>query len=300
MTNTLLEEIKLRKFIRKVIMIREEKILQERKKIMLEEKNLRKVIRHLLTEAEVDTDTEPVPYKSTAINFVNTVFGTVLKPIKTGLRTLTDGGEERVSYRDHIYQSLYDLFRTLSSVENAGESPKGGEALAEEKININIEDDDVEGDELAPDVEDPDAPDEKPTKEDEEEAEFKKFAIQGKDATGARVAFDTISNSNIEDTIQKYHRMLGDDEKRKQFEQYFMYNLDLFMIKYEKQLAGGLGQDPTFTEPVIPKPEGAVVREPAGAEEAGAPAEVGGEEAPPEEGEETLAPPPADEELPEL
>ena len=288
MTNSLLEEIKLRKFIRKVIMLREEKILQERKKVVLEEQHLRKVIRHLLTEAEVDTDTEPVPYKSTAINFVNTVFGTVLKPIKTGLRTLTDGGEERVSYRDHIYQSLYDLFRTLSSVENAGETPKDTEALAEQSINIDIKDDEEETDELAPDVDDPDEPEEKPSKEDEEEQEFKKFAIQGKDATGARVAFDTISNSNIEDTIQKYHRMLGDDEKRKQFEQYFMYNLDLFMIKYEKQLAGGLGQDPTFTEPVIPKPEGAIVREPAGAE---------GEEAPAAD---TMAPAPADEELPEL
>ena len=83
--------------------------------------------------------------------------------------------------------------------------------------------------------------------------------------------------------------MLGDDEKRKQFEQYFMYNLDLFMIKYEKQLAGGLGQEPTFTEPVIPKPEGAIIRDPADTEEA-VPA---GEE-------DTIAPAPADEELPEL
>ena len=289
MKNMLLEEIKLRKFIRKVIMLRKNNILQERKKMMLEEESVRKIIRHLLSEAEVDTDTEPVPYKSTAINFVNTVFGTVLKPIKTGLRTLTDGGEERVSYRDHIYQSLYDLFRTLSSVENAGETPKADQALAEQRIDINIEDDDAEADELMPDIEDPDEPEEKMSKEEEEEGEFKKFAIQGKDATGARVAFDTITNSNIEDTIQKYHRMLGDDEKRKQFEQYFMYNLDLFMIKYEKQLAGGLGQEPTFTEPVIPKPEGAVVREPAGAEEAT-----------PEGGEDTLAPAPADEELPEL
>ena len=50
MTNNLLEEIKLRRLIRKVIILREEKILQERKEIMLEERGLRKVIRHLLTE----------------------------------------------------------------------------------------------------------------------------------------------------------------------------------------------------------------------------------------------------------
>ncbi len=291
MTNMLLEEIKLRRFIRKVIMLRKEKVLQEHKKTMLQEQNLRKVIRHLLMEAEVDTDTEPVPYKTTAANFVNKVFGTILKPIKTGLRTLVDGPEERLSYRDHIYQSLYDFFRTLSTVESAGEQPK--EDLQEQDIVLDIEtDDDEAADELAPDIEDPEEPEQKMSKEDEEEQMFKKFAIQGKDATGARVAFETIQTSNIEDTIQKYHRMLGDDVKRKQFEEYLMYNLDLFMIKYEKQLAPTVGQEPAFTEPVIPKPEGAVVRqdtdEPFAGEEEDVPAP------------DTVAGSPADEELPEI
>ena len=291
MTNMLLEEIKLRRFIRKVIMLRKEKVLQEHKKTMLQEQNLRKVIRHLLMEAEVDTDTEPVPYKTTAANFVNKVFGTILKPIKTGLRTLVDGPEERLSYRDHIYQSLYDFFRTLSTVESAGEQPK--EDLQEQDIVLDIEtDDDEAADELAPDIEDPEEPEQKMSKEDEEEQMFKKFAIQGKDATGARVAFETIQTSNIEDTIQKYHRMLGDDVKRKQFEEYLMYNLDLFMIKYEKQLAPTVGQEPAFTEPVIPKPEGAVVRqdtdEPFAGEEEDVPVP------------DTVAGSPADEELPEI
>lgn len=290
--NDLLQEIQLRKFIRKVIMLRKEKVLQEQKKVLLEEQNLRKVIRHLLMEAEVDTDTEPVPYKTTAANFVNKVFGTILKPIKTGLRTLVDGSEERLSYRDHIYQSLYDFFRTLSTVESAGEGPK--QSLQEQDIVLDIEGDEEgeEADELAPDIEDPDEPEEKVSKEDEEEDAFKKFAIQGKDATGARVAFETIQTSNIEDTIQKYHRMLGDDTKRKQFEEYLMYNLDLFMIKYEKQLAPTVGQEPAFTEPVIPKPEDAVVRqdtdEPFAGEEAEQPIP------------DTVDAPPADEELPEL
>jgi len=287
MTNNLLEEIKLRKFIRKVIRVREEKILQERKKIMFEEKGLRKVIRHLLLEAEVDADTEPVPYKTTALNSLQDTFAVILEPLKKTLRTLTDGGEERISYRDHIYASMYDLFRSLSAIENAGEAPKTG-VVAEEKITVNVEDAPEEG--LEPDVEDPDEPEEKLSKDEESEEEFKTFAITGKDATGARFAHKVINNSNIEDTIQSIHRMLGDDNKRKQYEEYFMYNLDLFMIKWEKKLAGDLGQEPTFTEPVIPRPEGAVVREPAGEETPGMEAPAG----------ETMAPAPADEELPEI
>jgi hypothetical protein len=287
MTDNLLEEIKLRKFIRKVIRIREKKILRERKKIMLEEQDLRKVVRHLLFEAEVDADTEPAPYQTTALNSVWEVFSNVLSPIKKTLRTLTDGGEERTSYRDHIYSSFYDLFRSLGVIQQAGESEAPG-VMAEEKISINVKDEPEE--KFEPDVEDPDEPTAKPSKEEEAEEEFKKFAITGKDATGARFAHKLLNNSNIENTLQEFHRNLGDANKRKQFEEYFMYNLDLFMIKYEKQLAGDLGQEPTFTEPVIPKPEGAVVRDPEGPAVAGEPTEPA----------ETVGAPVADEELPEL
>jgi hypothetical protein len=283
MENSLLEEIKLRRFVRKVIRLREKKILEEQSKVVLEEQNLRKVIRHLLLEAEVDTDTEPVPYKKTSINYVNTVFGTVLKPIKKGLRMLTDGPEERLSYRDHIYQSFFDLFRTLNTVAGAGET-SGEEPLTEQDIEIEIGDADEGGPEIVPDEEKV-----KPSKEEEEEGEFKKFSITGKDETGARQAYEVLSSSNIEDTIQKFHRMLGDDQKRKEFEGYFMYNLDLFVIKFENKLAREIAQEPAFTEPVIAKPPGAIVREPAGSEE-----EEGG---PPPD---TMAPAPADEELPPL
>ena len=39
------------------------------------------------------------------------------------------------------------------------------------------------------------------------------------------------------------------------------------MNKYEKALASEIGQEPAFTEPVVPKPEGAVVKPEAGVEE---------------------------------
>ena len=281
MTNSLLEEIKLRRLIRKVIILRERKILQEQKKVMLEEQNLRKIVRHLLLEAEVDTDTEPVPYNKTSVNYVQQILGTILEPIKKGLRMLTDGGEERISYRDHIYQSLFDLFRTLNTVGNVAEVEPG--VVTEEKIEVDVGVEAGQSPEVVPDDQK-----KKPSKEDKEEAEFEKFGITGKDVTGARQAFETLSSSNIKDTIQKYHRMLGNDKKREELEGYLMYNLDLFVIGYERELAGQLNQEPTFTEPVIAKPEGAVIREPAG---------VGGEEAPPAE---TMAPAPAGEELPEI
>ena len=62
------------------------------------------------------------------------------------------------------------------------------------------------------------------------------------------------------------------------------------MIKYEKQLAPTVGQEPAFTEPVIPKPEDAVIRQDTDEPFAGDETE---DLAP-----DTVAGAPADEELP--
>ena len=131
------------------------------------------------------------------------------------------------------------MFDTLNAAQEAGK------ALAEQKIEFKIEDNEEEIGET-PDFEDPDAPKEKPSKEDEEEKEFEEFAIAGKDETGARIAFDTIAGSNIEDNIRKLVRLLGDDAKRKEAQEYFKsvctyikqskYNKE-FLISYsEKEL----------------------------------------------------------------
>ena len=252
------QEIKLRRLIKKAIKIRENKIKKQQQLVISEEAKLRKVIRHLLSEAEVDADTEPVPYKSTAMNLINDVFGEILPVVKKGLRKLTSDPEERRSYLDHVLNKVGSMFDILNAAQEAGK------ALAEQKIEFKIEDNDEEVGET-PDFEDPEAPPEpKPSKEDEEEKEFEEFAIAGKDETGARIAFDTIAGSNIEDNIRKLVRLLGDDSKRKEAQEYFLYNLNLFAIGYEKDLAISIGQEPAFTKPVVPKPAGAVVKPEAG------------------------------------
>ena len=264
--NELLQEIKLRRLVRKAIKLRQHKLQLEQKTNLGEERRLRALIRHLLKEGEVDTDTEPVPYKSTAMNLLDDVFGQILPVIKKGLRKLTSGPEERISYRDHVLAKFKDMFGILNSAQEAGQ------ALAEQEIKIKVEDDDEDE---APDIMPDSEKEETPSKEDEEESEFEQFAQAGKDETGARVAFDTIATSNVEDNVRKLVKLLGDDEKRQEAEEYFLYNLNLFMNKYEKALASEIGQEPAFTDVVAPKPEGAVVAPEA---EEGGEEEMGGEE----------------------
>ena len=173
---------------------------------------------------------------------------------------LTSDPEERRSYLDHVLNKMNSMFDTLNAAQEAGK------ALAEQKIEFKIEDEQEDVGET-PDFDDPEAPKEaKPSKEDEEEREFEEFAIAGKDETGARIAFDTIASSNIEDNIRKLVRLLGDDAKRQEAQDYFLYNLNLFAIGYEKDLASSIGQEAAFTKPVVPKPAGAVVKPEAGIE----------------------------------
>ena len=267
--NKLLQEIKLRRLVRRAIKLRQHKLQLEQKTNFGEEQRLRVLIRHLLKESEVDADTEPVPYKSTAMNLLNDVFDQILPVIKKGLRKLTSGPEERISYRDHVLAKFKDMFGILNSSQSAGQ------ALAEQEIKIKVEDDDEEGE--SPDIM-PDSEKElKPSKEDEEETEFEEFAQAGKDETGARIAFDTIANSNVEENVRKLVKLLGDDDKRQEAEEYFLYNLNLYLNKYEKALASEIGQEPAFSDIIAQKPAGAVVApeaEEGGEEEA----EMGGEE----------------------
>ena len=77
----LLQEFKLRRLIRKAI-----KLKQRKEKI--EEQKLRKLVRHLIVEGDVDADTNPAPNASTALSALADAFNQILPVLKTGLRKL--------------------------------------------------------------------------------------------------------------------------------------------------------------------------------------------------------------------
>ena len=97
----IINELKLRRLIRKAIQIKEVKRKQAETERLLEEKKLRTVIRHLIQEGDIDADGEPAPYASTAVNALADAFNQVLPVIKSGLRKLSRP-EERASYRAHV------------------------------------------------------------------------------------------------------------------------------------------------------------------------------------------------------
>jgi hypothetical protein len=264
------EEKNLRLLIREAIKLKRYKELNE-------ERQLRSVIRHLIIEGDVDADTKPAPYESTPINMLADAFNEILPVLKSGLRKLSKP-EERQSYREHVIEKFKSIFNGFEALDHQPETALGEGSLTEqeqdpEAIKVTVDDpfrimpsDGKENERFKEKEKDP---------ETAFEDEFIDFAKPGRNPTGARVAFETINDSNIQATLADKRKTLFADEDKQEYKEYGLYNVDLWLLTYEKELADTKGQEPAFTGPMTEKPEGAKVEGAAsefgGAEEGGMP-----------------------------
>tara|TARA_R110000824_G_scaffold34918_14_gene110236 strand:+ start:156 stop:1004 length:849 start_codon:yes stop_codon:yes gene_type:complete len=258
-----LQELKLRRFVRKAIAMVAKKRSLAQNEILEEEEKFKSIVRKVLKEAsDVDADTDPAPYRSTAINLLADVLNVLLPIIKPNYRQLTSEKnykEQRTSFRDNVLSAVDTFFDTLKSMSAAGAgSPAGGieEALTrldEADISVDLDLDPADEENLiTPDNEKP----KKKSKEDEETEDYEGFAIKGSEGTGARMAFNALNTSNFFDEIQKAYKILDNVDDKKEYESYLVHNLDLWFVKYEKELAEQLGQEPAYTEPTTKMPDG--------------------------------------------
>jgi len=262
------DEKNLRLLIREAIRLKK---IKENK----EEQQLRYIVRNLLMEGDIDSDTKPAPYESTSVNMLADAFSQIPPVLKTGLRKLAKP-EERQSFRDHVlekFKSIFDGFDGLDAVPmELGDGSLTEQEEDEKGIKVTIDDpfrimpsDGKEDDRFKESEPDP---------EEEMENEFKDFAKAGMNPTGARVAFETINDSNIQSVLADKRKTLFDDEDKQEFKEYALYNVDLWLLTYEKELADTKGQEPAFTEPMTEKPAGARTESAAaGFEGAGMPEE---------------------------
>jgi hypothetical protein len=255
----LLQEIRLRRLIRKAIELKEAKQRKQEKQHKFEENKLRYLIRHLILEGEVDADAEPAGYSSTPVNVLADALNEILKTLKHGLRKMKQP-EERRSYRAHVLEKFKSIFSNFEGldIEEAnpiGESDVGEAEPGENKLQIKLDD----PDRVMPSDGKEDDRFKEPEKDPEKELEneFETFRMAGENPTGARFAFETINNSNIEQVLADKRKLLFTPEYRQEFKEYALYNIDLWLLTYEKEFADSEGQEPAFTETVMPKPSGA-------------------------------------------
>jgi len=240
-------------------------LIREALKVKLNKKNseermLRQVIRHYIVEAkEIDADGNPTPYSSTALVALADGFNEILKTVKDGLRSLQKP-DERASYRLNMLEKFKNFFAKAEGFDAKKAGALGESDINEEenlKVTLDLDDDarvmpsdESENERFKP---------KEKSEEEKAEEDFEAERVNDTDNTGAIWAFDTWNNSNIEATLSDKRKLLPSDEYKQEFKEYCLYNIDLWMLTYEKDIAREKGQEMAFTNVVMPKPAGAEV-----------------------------------------
>ena len=204
-----LEEAKLRKIIKNII-------LQKKQKIN-EDKKLRNLIRSLINEQD-----EVSGHKYTGINYLDRLLKKIIpQSIEPNYMDLTTDPEQRKSYRDNLIAGLkkalsIDLALADISAELERLRKKQGLIGISEQLSVDLDDEDV-----VIDI---------PTKSPEEEEEKN---VAGSERTGAKAADDSL-NDIIKDVKADFDSLSGLD--RDLFTRYLFINLLLNLDKFEDKI----------------------------------------------------------------
>tara|TARA_R100000231_G_scaffold120701_1_gene90844 strand:+ start:312 stop:1244 length:933 start_codon:yes stop_codon:yes gene_type:complete len=260
----------LRKYIRNKI----NTFLNEEKQ---QEQKLRVVIRSLIKEAKDQAN----PHPSTGINKLRDAFRKAKPSIKTKFQQLTTSEEQRTSFVAHLLNAFISLFDQLDALNAQGKQPEpeaaasAGADAAVDTLAAPPEDEDIEGQiekelqsvlqEIQVTVDDDEGidvvSDEKPKEKTQVEKDVdKKQALDTEreefgsgltdmDKTGRNQSFDTFRL--VQSYFSDAYLDLDNQEDRKMFRQWCLYNLELLLKSYQDELNPGL------EKPEIENPEGA-------------------------------------------
>lgn len=221
-----MQEMVLRKYIRRAISIVESKNAQKQ---MAQEGKIRQFVRKLIREAEEDH-----PHDSTGINVLEDLLKKIVPVFEKDYKSLTTDNNQRLSFRSHIVNAVQNSLApsraeiNISDPANPEQPPQG--AMGEGEAEIPTERDldpkfiDIEPEKKAPEV---------PPEE--------KFGIPGEDETGRNVAMR--SWDQVETSVIDAYRILSNPQDRELFYDYLISNLKMYFDKFEEELAPGV-QEP--------------------------------------------------------
>ena len=219
----IVEELRLRKLIRKAIKIAEAKNKRKQQEYLAEEQRLRKVIRNLIKEDEIG-DTEDSPYDNTGLNTLNTLFDNILKTVETGYKELASSKEQRDSFAAHMLKAVENTLAPLRALDKTDQ--------LDEDIDIEI------GSDRPEDMAD--------VRKDKDEIDRDNFGIEGEDLTGRDKAYETFNK--IETQIVEAYKTLHSEDDVKAFYDGLLMNLDLYFKKFEDEIQPSVGKPDTGAE----------------------------------------------------
>jgi hypothetical protein len=235
-----IQELKLRKVIREGINVVLEKKKDVRKQSLLEENQLREVIRKLIKETTAVSDNDPSPHKATGINVLEDLLKKIIPVLEIDFKKLTTSSEQRQSFRAHIIQAIEDVLapsKALNKISTDTEDTDKMIPIGEQDIDVSVGDEKTPEEEAFIDIN-------PSTEKEEPEDERDTFGIEGADVTGRNMAFDSFKkiNQNILDSYD----LLSSHEDLELFYDYLITNLKLYFDKFENDL--GSVEEPTTDE----------------------------------------------------
>jgi len=255
----LIEELKLRRLIREGI-----KVAKKRKKIkeydeILEESQLRSVIRKLLIKE--GRGKPEGGHKSTAINRLEKLLHNIIETLEDDFKELATDKAQRDSFRAHVINAVQNTFEP----EELSLQADSGKTLSEElKIAVSGLEDPryIKVPRASTEEKDKEDEDEEKRKSDPEEIKREKFIIPGHDETGAEAAY--ITYAKIETQIDTAYSTLKNEQDRETFEDYFIANLKIYFDQFEEEM-----------QPTVQEPESEIAQQTAPPEGAPPPEAMG-------------------------
>ncbi len=240
----LIEEIKLRDFVKRAIKVRAKNKVKPQ---IWEEYEIRSIIRKLLKEAPA----EKAQHRSTGINVLEDLLKKIIPVIETDYKMLTTDSDQRKSFSAHIVAAVKNSLAPITVTSAAGEDKfiSVDEIDDITEIEVEIGGNNPEDDDAFIDIEDKEEP--------EEEGNFKDIADE--DRTGANFASTTFDK--VETQITDAYALLSNEEDQGLFEEYLLTNIKLYFDKFEDELSA------TLVEPTTPEYEEEKEAEPESDEE---------------------------------
>ena len=242
-----IEELKLRRLIRKGIKVIKEKRQYAEYDQIADEVILKSVIKDMILS---EAGKRKNRYGNTGLNHLDELLERIIPILEDDYKTLETDIEQRESFRAHIINAVENI---LAPEKVNAEIDPDIDNLVEQDIRVTVdkgEDEDVEEPEEA-EEEDPmfidvDRPgkrekeerekeeaglDRKPSKED---AEKEKFSIEGEDETGRNDAYTSFKK--IRNQIIDAYSGLSNEKDKNIFYDYLIANLKLYFDRFEEEL----------------------------------------------------------------
>ena len=248
----LMEELKLRKAIRKII-------TENKRKQLNEEQRLRKAIRGILTEAK---QSDEVVYQNTGVNKLRDLLKNIIPAIQDDYKDLTTSSEQRQAYSNHLMIGIKNLLG-IADISKSSETDPAANLELEEDIEIGVAPSDPNRMDLGLGREEEPVID--PEEEDSRTEEEKlvtgdEMPTDPDQLTGMREAAVTLKK--IQTQILNTYETLSNPEDEKAFKDYILPNIEAHLEDQEAEITPAPEvevEDPTGSVEVEePEPEAEV------------------------------------------